>query len=81
MNTFFNNLVVQLSQRPESKNIKHVSKEDYEVFCKEFVFDKLRGTNFGVAFCKRFKIIDTALLLNRSDENTRQYIKDVGYIK
>lgn len=80
MNNYFSNMVVQLSQPPEQIK-KHVSKEDYEVFCKEFVFDRLRGTNFGVAFCKRFGILDTALLLNRNDENTKQYIKDVGYIK
>lgn len=73
-------MVTQLSQPPEKIRVQ-VSKEDYEVFCKEFVFDKLRDTKFGVAFCKRFDIFDTALLLNRSDENTRQYIKDVGYIK
>ena len=80
MQDYFNNMVLQLSQPPE-KIAKHISKENYEVFCKEFVFDKLRGHSFGVAFCKRFDIFDTALLINRSDENTRQYIKDVGYIK
>ena len=79
MNNYFSNLVVQLSHPPEK--IKHVSPEEYETFCKEFVFDKLRGANFGATFCKRFQIFDTALLLNRSDENTKQYIKDVGYIK
>jgi len=80
MNTHFKNMVMQLSRPPEQIK-KQVSSEEYETFCKEYVFDRLRDTNFGVAFCKRFDIFDTALLLNRSDENTRQYIKDVGYIK
>jgi len=80
MNNSFNNMVTQLLQQPE-KILKHVSKEDYEIFCKEFVFDKIRGTNFGAAFSKRFRIFDMALLLNLSDEGTKHYIEDAGYIK
>ena len=80
MDTHFKNLVTQLSQPPNLKKIRHVPKKEYEVFCKEFIFDSIRGDDFGVAFCKRFKISDMALLLNLSDEGTKQYIEDVGYI-
>ena len=77
----FGNMTAHLMRDSGSNRIKHVTKEDYEVFCKEFIFDSIRGTNFGLAFCKIFEIIDTAFILNRSDVNTRQYIKDVGYIQ
>lgn len=81
MNYFFDNLVTQLSRPLSTTEIKHVSKKDYEVFCKEFIFDSLQGTSFGLAFCKKFEIIDAVLLMGRSDDKNRQYIKDVGYVQ
>lgn len=80
MDTYFKNLVTQLSQPPNLKKIRHVPKKEYEVFCKEYIFDSIRGDDFGVAFCKRFMVFDTALLMNRGFEESKQYIEDVGYI-
>ena len=37
---------------------QNVSWEEYELFCREFIFDKLRGIKFGKAFCDRFDIIN-----------------------
>jgi len=37
---------------------KTISKSDYELFRKEYVFDKLKGLNYGKAFCERFNIQD-----------------------
>ena len=35
---------------------KMISNNEYEIFCKEYIFEKLKGVRFGEAFCKRFHI-------------------------
>lgn len=59
---------------------KTVAKYDYENFCKEFVFEKLRGKNFGEAFCKKFDFNDT-FLRGLSDQTAKLHIEKFGYIK
>lgn len=59
---------------------KTVTKYDYENFCKEFVFEKLRGKNFGEAFCKKFDFNDT-FLRGLSDQTAKLHIEKFGYIK
>lgn len=60
--------------------MKQVNKKQYEVFCKDFVFDKLKGFSFGESFCKRFGFNDT-LLKNLSDDTAKDHIEMLGYIK
>ena len=57
-----------------------ISKEDYEIFRKEYVFDRLKGKSFGQAFCERFNIEDY-WLENFTDETARYHIEKLGYIK
>lgn len=59
---------------------KTVKKEDYQVFCKEFVFDKLQGKTFGEAFCEKFKMNDF-FLKGLSDSTAKHHIESLGYIK
>ena len=59
---------------------KTVSREDYESFCKEFVFEKLKGKRFGEAFCDRFNI-NSFVLSNLSDKTAKDHIETLGYIK
>lgn len=59
---------------------KKISKEDYEVFCKEFSFEKLKGKSYGEAFCERFEM-DDYILKNLSDKNAKYHIERLGYIK
>ena len=59
---------------------KTISKEDYEVFCKEFSFEKLKGKSYGEAFCERFGM-DDYILKNLSDSNAKYHIEKLGYIK
>jgi hypothetical protein len=63
-----------------SKVHKTVSKEDYELFCKEYVFEQLKGISFGEAFCKRFGI-DNALINMVSNDTAKFHIEALGYIK
>ena len=59
---------------------KQISKKQYELFCKEFVFDKLKGIGFAESFCKKFKFNET-FLKNLSDETAKCHIEMLGYIK
>lgn len=63
-----------------SNNSKQISKKQYELFCKEFVFEKLKGIGFAEAFCEKFNFNDT-FLKNLSDETAKYHIEMLGYIK
>jgi hypothetical protein len=58
-----------------------VSRKQYEKFCREFVFDALRGDTFGKAFCHKFKIMDYILLLSTDMDEAMRYIEKSKYIK
>jgi hypothetical protein len=59
---------------------KTVKKCDYENFCKEFIFEKLRGKKFGEAFCQKFDFNDLSLK-NLSDQTAKFHIEKFGYIE
>jgi len=61
-------------------NKKTVSKAEYATFLKEFVFEKLKGKTFGVAFCEKFGF-NNIFLKGLSDETARSHIEMLGYIK
>jgi hypothetical protein len=76
---YFNTALSGLEQLTGNKN-KQISKKQYELFCKEFVFEKLKGNSFAESFCKKFKFNDT-LLKNLSDATAKYHIEMLGYIK
>lgn len=59
---------------------KKISRQDYEIFCEEFVFDKLKGKSFGESFCERFDFNKT-FLKDLSDKAAKDHIETLGYIK
>lgn len=59
---------------------KTISTTDYNVFCKEFVFDKLKGKSFGEAFCEKFGF-NNIFLKSLSDSTAKLHIEKLGYIK
>jgi hypothetical protein len=75
----FTNALSGLAQLT-GNNSKQISKKQYELFCKEFVFEKLKGNSFAESFCKKFKFNDT-FLKNLSDETAKYHIEMLGYIK
>lgn len=58
---------------------KTINKSDYHIFCKEFIFEKLKGKSFGSAFCERFNFNNT-FLKNLSDDTAKHHIETLGYI-
>lgn len=57
-----------------------VSKKEYDQFCKEFVFEKLKGKTFGQAFTEKFGF-NGLTLNNLSDEVAKYHIESLGYVK
>lgn len=66
----------QLTNNKEKK----ISKKEYEIFCKEFIFEKIKGKSFGKAFCDKFQFNDT-FLKALSDDTAKSHIETLGYIK
>ena len=73
-------ILSSLDDLDDGKVHKTVSKQDYEWFCKEYVFDQIKGIRFGEAFCKRFGI-DDALINMVSNDTAKFHIEALGYIK
>lgn len=68
----FNHMISFLDDLPKVL----VSKQDYEVFCKEYIFDQLRGKRFGKAFCERFHINDTVVTCLFDEDIAREMIEE-----
>jgi hypothetical protein len=60
---------------------KTISRAEYDEFCRDFLFNLLKGEKFGTAFSKRFGIEDGILDLGLSTEATKDHIKSMGYVK
>ena len=58
-----------------------ISKSEYEVFCKEYIFDQLRGKRFGESFCERFHILNDTVVRLLIDEDIAQEIIEENYIQ
>jgi len=58
-----------------------INQADYDEFCKEYVFEKLKGINFGTAFQKRFGVRDRVLSLFSNQSDAMTHIKYCNYIK
>lgn len=79
MNSTFISVLSSLEQLTNNAK-KSVSRKDYEIFCREFIFEKIKGKTFGSAFCERFGLNDT-FLKNLSDDTAKYHIEQLGYIK
>ena len=78
----FESMIGQLHMFPVRSSNRNltVSKKDYDIFYKEFVFSKLKGESLGKAFCKRFGL-DDFVLQQVADDSAKLLIETLGYIK
>jgi lysine/ornithine N-monooxygenase len=68
---------------PNIKSVK-ISRKEYEDFCKEYVFEQLKGIKFGEAFCDRFGVDDSMrhiISLFSSMEYAKDVIEIQGYVE
>jgi len=74
----FDQMIAQLTTDKASNTM--VSEADWQIFCKEYIFEKLKGETLGSAFCKRFGI-ENWLISNMTDDNlSRLHIRKF-YVK
>ena len=75
----FNTIAKQLELQSLGKHTidQSVSTEEYDQFCKEYIFDMLKDNEetFGEAFCKRFNIHNYVLSTLQSRESADKHIK------
>jgi hypothetical protein len=76
-----NNFITVLAalEQLTTNSEKTISRVEYDMFLKEFVFDKLKGKSFGTAFCEKFGFSDI-FLKALSDETAKSHIEKLGYI-
>ena len=61
---------------------KTISQSRYDKFCNEYIFQALKtGDNFGLAFCKKFKIVDYILLRTPNINDAKRYIATTQYVR
>ena len=73
----FTNMISLLDNLPKPE----ISKQDYEVFCKEYIFDQLKGKRFGQAFCERFDIVNDMVVNRLIDEDIAREMIEENYIQ
>lgn len=72
----FNHIASYLDKQPQQQ----ISKQEYQVFCKEYIFEQLKGKRFGRAFCERFDINDMVVNCLVDEDIARGMIEE-NYIQ
>lgn len=74
-----------LKKSPQFEHMKNkstkITREEYDLFCKEYIFDKLKDKKFGEAFCERFGIEDNAISILQNESFTKELIESLDYIE
>ena len=81
MNAFDHMVTTLSSDAFKDHDFTNISTGDYDIFCKEYVFEKLKGYNFGTAFQKRFGVKDRVLSMFSQQEDAMTHIEYCGYVK
>jgi hypothetical protein len=81
MNAFDHMVTTLSSDAFKDNDFTPVCKYEYATFCKEYVFEKLKGISFGTAFQKRFGVRDRVLSMFRDQTDAMAHINYCGYVK
>jgi len=78
----FGHMVTTLSSDAFKDNdFTPINHTDYDKFCKEYVFEKLKGINFGTAFQRKFGVRDRVLSMFGNQNDAMAHIKYCNYVK
>lgn len=80
MNHIFDYMMKSLDHWNKKIPNKKVSKKDYERFCKDYIFMKLKGITFGQAFCERFEI-HHFIVASLPGDSAKGYIEKHGFVQ
>jgi hypothetical protein len=72
----FDHMVITLSTNAyKDDDFTSISKEEYDIFCKEYIFEKLKEIRFGTAFRKRFGVRDRVLSMFSDQTDAMKHIE------
>ena len=60
---------------PIKPDNKKVTLHEYELFLKDFVFEKIKGNSLSRSFIERFGINDSVLNISITDDFAKEYIE------
>ena len=77
----FDNMAKQLELQTLGKGQKNfkITKQEFESFCKEFLFEQIKGISLGYAFCEKYSEPNYVLSI-LPDDSAREHIRKF-YIK
>lgn len=81
LNAFDHMLNMLTADSFKDNGASKISKNEYEIFLKEFVFEKLKGKTLGQAFTERFNIKDRVLSMYSDDRNCVDHIRHCKYVE
>lgn len=61
--------------------LPEISKQEYEHFQKEYIFDRLKGYNYGKAFCQKFSVTDPVVEYLIDDDLAKELIEQTYIIQ
>ena len=65
----------------DGRMLPSISKQDYEDFQREYIFDRLKGYNYGKAFCQKFDVIDPVVERLIDDDIAKEMIEQTYIIQ
>jgi hypothetical protein len=72
----FGSMITELSAEAYKDNdFTPISKDEYAIFCKEYIFEKLKNIKFGTAFQKRFEVRDRVLSMFSEQKDAMEHIE------
>jgi hypothetical protein len=77
-NVFEQMMLEMVNKPPHIYNNLKITKEDFELWQKDYTWDGLHGIRYGQSFCNRFGITDNLLYYTTwPSEQIDEYIKKV----
>lgn len=58
-----------------------ITQKEFDIFLKEYTFEKLKGKTLGQSFAEKFNVQDQVLYIISDDSTALSHIKYCKYIK
>jgi predicted transcriptional regulator len=73
--------LVQVSVVFKDTEFDSITEEEFEMFLKDAVFEKLKGKKLGEVFAEKFGVQDRVLSIFSDDKDIIQHIRYCKYVK
>jgi len=82
MSIVFGHMIQELSSDAfKDTEFEKITQQEFDIFLKEFVFEKLKGKKLGQSFAEKFNVKDRVLYMFSHDNDAIEHIKYCKYIK